>query len=654
MIKKVIFLLGFLCLLLPISANAQYTRVGGYAEQGGNVIVTSGVSSTTKAQKSFPLCTVTIYAQGTTTLSTIYSDSSGTAKANPFTADSTGYWFFYAAAGRYDVKFSGTGISTPFTISDYTIGAGGGGSGTPAGSSGQLQYNNSGSFGGFAGSIISGSNLNLTGITQLGTGTNSNEAGFADTGATATMLKLADSSNSSFTNSLNPSLIMQTWRSTATSGCTPNVDCPSIVANGFVYYKKAGLHDAYVVYALLKDTTDYTGFPSASYNIHAGRSYAISAGTGVPVGATINVYGHWIQGETQSTSISAVGAQIDSNNLSGADAPVSLSTKGRTVNLAFNHHSGHHNTAAIYSQATNSTAPYTGWYFDPDSVTQRILDFTSASFTLQGTWTASAATTIAGSGGHADVEVVAGDIISVNGTLVTVASAVANTITLTATFSGTPASGLTITKKVQPIWLANNAGIWSNNAAANARYNLIKLGTNDFVTIDNNGRTTTFGTDIEINYNAFLANVGTASNKVHIGTASTDAARKYVGIWFGNATTTLANYAFVYDPDLNLSSFNGGTAIDFRINNAVAWIIDASRDFLPQVDASFDLGDATHKVRNLYLSSYMFHGSVAFASLGTPANGSQIYCSDCNIANPCSSGGTGAMAKRIAGAWVCN
>jgi hypothetical protein len=46
--------------------------------------------------------------------------------------------------------------------------------------------------------------------------------------------------------------------------------------------------------------------------------------------------------------------------------------------------------------------------------------------------------------------------------------------------------------------------------------------------------------------------------------------------------------------------------------------------------------------------------AVAFASLGTPGNGTIAYCSDCTIANPCASGGTGALAKRLNGQWVCN
>lgn len=35
-------------------------------------------------------------------------------------------------------------------------------------------------------------------------------------------------------------------------------------------------------------------------------------------------------------------------------------------------------------------------------------------------------------------------------------------------------------------------------------------------------------------------------------------------------------------------------------------------------------------------------------------NGTLIYCSDCIIKNPCKSGGTGALAKKINGVWVCN
>jgi hypothetical protein len=46
--------------------------------------------------------------------------------------------------------------------------------------------------------------------------------------------------------------------------------------------------------------------------------------------------------------------------------------------------------------------------------------------------------------------------------------------------------------------------------------------------------------------------------------------------------------------------------------------------------------------------------ATAFASLGTPSNGTFKYCNDCTIANPCAGAGSGAFAKRLNGVWVCN
>jgi hypothetical protein len=59
------------------------------------------------------------------------------------------------------------------------------------------------------------------------------------------------------------------------------------------------------------------------------------------------------------------------------------------------------------------------------------------------------------------------------------------------------------------------------------------------------------------------------------------------------------------------------------------------------------------------VKNFLQVGSKAFASLGTPANGYEIYCSNCDT--PASQGATctsagdtaGAWAKRIRGAWQC-
>lgn len=46
--------------------------------------------------------------------------------------------------------------------------------------------------------------------------------------------------------------------------------------------------------------------------------------------------------------------------------------------------------------------------------------------------------------------------------------------------------------------------------------------------------------------------------------------------------------------------------------------------------------------------------SNTFAGLSALTNGTVMYCSDCTVAAVCAGAGTGAFAKRINGAWVCN
>lgn len=54
----------------------------------------------------------------------------------------------------------------------------------------------------------------------------------------------------------------------------------------------------------------------------------------------------------------------------------------------------------------------------------------------------------------------------------------------------------------------------------------------------------------------------------------------------------------------------------------------------------------------------ILQSGVAFASLGTPTNGSMVYCTDCTQNNgytdtTCAASGNGALAMRLNGAWKC-
>lgn len=106
---------------LPVDLQAR-CKFMGWAQDGGQTVTTAGVISTTKVQRSYPNASVTVYARGTLTLATIYSNSGGTVKANPFAANSSGKWEFYGDNSSYDVQFSGGSppntIPIPFTLSD--------------------------------------------------------------------------------------------------------------------------------------------------------------------------------------------------------------------------------------------------------------------------------------------------------------------------------------------------------------------------------------------------------------------------------------------------------------------------------------------------------------------------------------------------------
>lgn len=59
-------------------------------------------------------------------------------------------------------------------------------------------------------------------------------------------------------------------------------------------------------------------------------------------------------------------------------------------------------------------------------------------------------------------------------------------------------------------------------------------------------------------------------------------------------------------------------------------------------------------LRNLYAGRIVIPVFTTFANLGTPSNGTVVYCSDCAAAStPCTGASTGAFALRQAGQWVC-
>lgn len=115
----------FLLITLLVCSKSAFAigRYDSICEQGNASVSIPGTvgSGAQKFQRSYPNCTITVYNANTTTLATIWSDFAMTPKPNPFTADSTGRFIFYAASANYDIRFSGAGITSPWVIQNVPV-----------------------------------------------------------------------------------------------------------------------------------------------------------------------------------------------------------------------------------------------------------------------------------------------------------------------------------------------------------------------------------------------------------------------------------------------------------------------------------------------------------------------------------------------------
>lgn len=71
--------------------------------QNSNGMALGGISVTVRVANAIP---------GTGALASLFSNNGGTPTTNPVVSDSVGTYSFYVANGRYDLTFSGPGITT--------------------------------------------------------------------------------------------------------------------------------------------------------------------------------------------------------------------------------------------------------------------------------------------------------------------------------------------------------------------------------------------------------------------------------------------------------------------------------------------------------------------------------------------------------------
>lgn len=119
-------------------------------------------------------------------------------------------------------------------------------------------------------------------------------------------------------------------------------------------------------------------------------------------------------------------------------------------------------------------------------------------------------------------------------------------------------------------------------------------------------------------------------------------------IWFsgagGTAVTIRGNYINAYAAAANTAIDPGG----FNFTDS-----DFSGNSINGAGTAFGTFGATTRLAYPGVT-LLGLGSTTNANLGTPANGTIIYCSDCTKATPCAGGGTGAFARRANGAWDCD
>jgi hypothetical protein len=107
--------------------------------------------------------------------------------------------------------------------------------------------------------------------------------------------------------------------------------------------------------------------------------------------------------------------------------------------------------------------------------------------------------------------------------------------------------------------------------------------------------------------------------------------------------------------NMGWSGFNGDTIVhgSYQLVFGSSGLNTPDVGFTRSSANVLKLSNAASGFGTLYSGGVRLEG-VLQANLGSPSNGTVVYCSDCTIANPCASGGTGAIAKRLNGVWVCN
>lgn len=530
---KYIKVLGSILIGLVLSTSAFATSRGnlqGYVERGGNNVTTGFLRSSTLVQRSWPNATVTVYSPtGTTNIATIYN-ADDSSKGNPFTADSTGKWIFYADDGDYDVQFTdcspSCGLVSPWTLTALRIGL-----------------------------PINTTILNAT----IGTGAPYAEPGAANTGLQATALTIVSGSQATPVTTSIPDIVYRRYESV-----DPNLDPHMPISYSMTMTKGRGF--MYFIHNFVRNQSNqFTDAVVGTFS-HFGPTSSV-----VPSGLVCSEQQSVPGGPPAGTYFYRVAPILSVNSAEAASSnPVTVVTSGvGVVRCTWNAFDG----AASYRLYRSTTDSLNQFYAVAGAVTTFDDDGTNVTNAGQG-----------------------------------------------------------INSGIRALWLQSTKNIYATRAIG------IEMEVHNQTDFDaspvGSGPDSTIG----------IALYGNGTKKNSVGLMISNGAT--AGHFFkGIAMEGVDNYCIDYQ---NIGLGNVAALGMRTMNNQ--WAIGArnaanSADInLIKVNSS-NIGE---------LGVMMTFTAITQANLGTPADGTLTYCSTCTSpSNPCTGGGTGALAFRQNGTWKC-
>jgi hypothetical protein len=160
-------------------------------------------------------------------------------------------------------------------------------------------------------------------FTKFGNYATWNDPAWANLGANPQLAGGADSNDANPLNSNEPSLVFQTVRQGGQVG-------HAVFAYSYLFHKKAGPGDAYVVGYILRYDPDMTGFANGEYNQTCGIRHVVLAHTNKPAGC--NVYGYNVDRvERAPTVTNARALAHQSEPVTWDNADLTAETQNSTI-----------------------------------------------------------------------------------------------------------------------------------------------------------------------------------------------------------------------------------------------------------------------------------------------------------------------------------